>query len=154
MWIMCISLLSRTEVLERSDYISIHVSLKDSTRNFISADSLSRIKPDAYLINLSRGGVVDERDLYDALTECRLKGAALDVHAEEGDGKLSPLAGLSNVILTPHIGAMTIDSQKEIGKEIIRILESCAANKQKQNIRNMEYKNISALALRTEGGRI
>ncbi len=113
------------EVLYRSDFLSIHVPLCDSTRYLINAETLARMKRGAFLINLARGGVVDERALCHELREGgRLRGAALDVHEEEGDGKMSPLAKLPNVILTPHIGAGTIDSQREIGKRIMQIIAS------------------------------
>lgn len=108
------------ELLETSDYVCLHVPLMDSTRNLIDADALSKMKSSAFLVNMARGGVVDEKALYDALTkEDGIRGAALDVHEQEGEGKLSPLANLPNVILTPHIGAMTIDSQYEIGAQIL-----------------------------------
>lgn len=121
------------EVISTADFVSIHVPLNDSTRNMINADVLSRIKPGAFLINLARGGVVDEKALYKALIEGgRLRGAALDVHEEEGEGKISPLVELPNVILTPHIGAMTVDSQREIGRRINEIVSSFAANQSLQ----------------------
>lgn len=115
-----VSLRSFNEVISRSDYISIHVPLKDSTRNLINADVLSQMKPGVYLINLARGGVVDEEALLHAMSNGgAVRGAALDVHKQEGEGKVSPLASLPNVILTPHIGAMTVDTQREIGHRII-----------------------------------
>jgi phosphoglycerate dehydrogenase-like enzyme len=90
----------------------------------INGDVLSRMKRGAFLINLARGGVVDEQALYEALkTEGRLGGAALDVHEQEGQGLLSPLAGLPNIILTPHIGSTTIDTQREIGERIVAIVK-------------------------------
>jgi phosphoglycerate dehydrogenase-like enzyme len=107
--------------------VSIHVPLKDSTRNLIGTEALSRMKPEAFLINMARGGIVDEEALYEALTEGRLRGAALDVHKEEGEGKISPLAGLPNVVLTPHMGAGTIDTQREIGDRVIEIVDSFVA---------------------------
>ena len=110
------------EVLSTSDFISIHVPLNDFTRNLINTQEFAMVKPGAYLINLARGGVVNEQALYDALTEGRLSGAGVDVHENEGEGKVSPLAGLPNVILTPHIGAGTIDSQREIGDIVINII--------------------------------
>lgn len=112
------------EVLETSDFVCIHVPLKESTINLIDARALSLMKPSAYLINMSRGGVVDEEALREALISGRLRGAALDVHKREGEGQISPLADLPNVILTPHIGAMTVDSQREIGERILQILEN------------------------------
>ena len=115
---------SFNEVLSTSDYISIHVPLKSNTVNLIDMKCLDLMKPGAYLINLARGGVVNEQDLFTALTKANgLAGAALDVHEQEGENKISPLAELDNVILTPHIGAMTIDSQYEIGQEIIKHIE-------------------------------
>lgn len=112
------------EVISTADFVSVHVPKKDSTRNLIDARVLSRVKPGAFLINLARGGVLDEDALYHALTENRLRGAALDVHQEEGEGKISPLAALPNTILTPHIGSMTTDTQREIGCRICEIINS------------------------------
>ncbi len=110
------------EVTARADYLSIHVPLNDATQNLIDARTLARMKPGSYLLNSSRGGVVDEPALYRALVEGKLRGAALDVHAKEGEGNVSPLAELPNVLLTPHIGAMTVDSQREIGRRVIQSL--------------------------------
>ena len=116
------------EVLTRADFLSIHVPLMPSTRNLLDAQALARMKPGAFLVNTSRGGVVDEPALYRELTtEGRLRGAALDVHAHEGNGKISPLAALPNVLLTPHIGANTVDTQREIGERVISIIESYVA---------------------------
>ncbi len=112
------------EIAARSDYISIHVPLKDSTRGLIGRGFLEQTKPGAYLINLARGGVVDEEALYDWLVRPDgLRGAGVDVHEHEGPGMSSPLADLKNVVLTPHMGATTIDTQREIGKEIEAIIE-------------------------------
>jgi D-3-phosphoglycerate dehydrogenase len=125
-----IQLKSFDDVISQSDYISIHVPLKDSTRNLINADVISRMKPGVYLINLARGGVVDEEALLHALSNGGLiRAAAVDVHQQEGEGKRSPLADRRNVILTPHIGAMTFDTQREIGR---RILETIASFESKQ----------------------
>jgi D-3-phosphoglycerate dehydrogenase len=118
-----ITLMDRDEILARSDFISLHVPLKASTRNMIDAAALNKMKRGAFLINLARGGVVDEAALLAALQEGHLSGAALDVHQAEGNGKISPLADLPNVILTPHIGASTFDSQREIGVIILEQVE-------------------------------
>ena len=110
------------EVVSSADFLSINVPLNDETRGMIGADTIARMKPGSFLVNLARGGIVDEQALLDALTSGHLAGAALDVHQEEGEGKISPLAALSNTILTPHIGAMTIDSQRAIGERVIEIV--------------------------------
>ena len=113
------------EVLSQSDYISIHVPKKPNTLNLISDAEFSLMKPGAFLINLARGGIVNEKALLKALTgENGLRGAGLDVHEQEGDNKISPLAELDNVILTPHIGAMTVDTQLEIGQKIMEYVKS------------------------------
>lgn len=116
------------EVISTADFISTHVPLDDSTRNLIDAEVLSKVKPGAFLVNLARGGVVDEQALYNSLTgEGGLQGAALDVHQNEGEGKISPLAELPNVILTPHIGAQAVDSQREIGDRMLEIMDELMA---------------------------
>lgn len=121
-----IELLGLGEVLGRSDFVSLHVPLDPSTRGMIGAEELASMKRSAFLINLARGGVVDEPALREALVGGHLRGAGLDVHAHEGEGRISPLADLPSVILTPHIGASTIDSQRQIGERIIELVKSYA----------------------------
>ena len=110
-----IELASFDEVLDASDFVSVHVPLKDSTRGLFGAEEFTRMKTGSILVNLSRGGVVDEVALRQALVSGKLAAAGLDVHAVEGNGHRSALADLDNVLLTPHIGASTVDSQREIG---------------------------------------
>lgn len=98
-------------LLQSSDYVSLHVPLLDSTRHLIGSSKLALMKPTAVLVNTSRGGVVDEDALYEALEGGRLGGAALDVfESEPATGHR--LAGLDNVVLTPHVGAQTAEAQK------------------------------------------
>jgi phosphoglycerate dehydrogenase-like enzyme len=119
-----IDLADTEQVLAESDFISLHVPLTPDTRGMIGRAQLARVKPGAFLVNIARGGVVDEAALLDALgPDGPLRGAALDVHVAEGEGKRSPLADLPNVVLTPHIGAQTIDAQEEIGREIVAIID-------------------------------
>jgi len=122
-----ITLASFEEVLTAADYLTVHVPLQNSTRYLINATALAAMKPTAYLVNMARGGVVEEAALLAALQQKRLAGAALDVHEQEGEGKISPLAGLSNVILTPHLGAMAADAQREIGRIAVQHIEAFAA---------------------------
>ena len=123
-----ITLVSKDELLERSDFVSVHVPLQDSTIDLITARELDLMKPGAFLVNMARGGVVNEADLLQALESGHLAGAGLDVHVHEGDGNISPLAHLDNVILTPHIGAGTTDTQQEIGTVIVRCIEHAVQN--------------------------
>lgn len=122
-----IDLVAMEEVLRRGDFVSIHVPLDADTRGLIGSAELALMKPGSFLVNIARGGVVDEAALLAALTDGdRPAGAGLDVHVAEGPDRISPLAGLPNVVLTPHIGATTVDAQREIGVEIVAIIEDRA----------------------------
>jgi (S)-sulfolactate dehydrogenase len=101
-------------LLPEVDVLSLHVPLTASTRRLIDAARLARMKPDAILINTSRGGVVDEAALADALRAGRLGGAALDVFEDEPLAAGSVLAGAPNLILTPHIGGVTRESNERV----------------------------------------
>ncbi|PLS87043.1 MAG: phosphoglycerate dehydrogenase [Actinobacteria bacterium] len=105
---------SVAEVLEGSDFVSLHVPRTPQTMNMIDADALERMRPSAYLINVARGGIVDETALYNALKEGAIAGAALDVFKEEPTTE-SPLFGLPNVVVTPHLGASTVEAQDRAG---------------------------------------
>jgi D-3-phosphoglycerate dehydrogenase len=94
------------EILKESDFVTLHVPLMKETRNLIGEKQISIMKPTAYLINAARGGVVDEDALYKALKEGRIAGAGIDVFSTEPPTQ-SPLLGLQNVILTPHMGGFT-----------------------------------------------
>jgi len=104
------------DLLPRADVLSLHVPLTRGTRGLIGARELARMKPDAVLVNCARGGVVDERALHEALAAGRLRGAALDVFASEPPGE-SPLLSLLNVVVTPHLGAATVEGQRRAGLE-------------------------------------
>src|SRR3989344_3940427 len=112
-------------LLQSSDYVSLHIPLLDSTYHLINAKKLSTMKKTAYIINTSRGGVIDEEALYDALKNGNLGGAALDVFEKE-PATGNKLVTLPNVILTPHIGAQTKEAQSlaanVIAEKIIQIL--------------------------------
>jgi len=121
-----IELVSDAEVLARSDFLTLSVPLKPSTRHLIDAEAIAAMKPGAFIVNVARGGVVDEEALAEALDSGHLAGAALDVHEREGEGAVSPLARRPDVVLTPHIGAGTVDSQRMIGERIVEILRERA----------------------------
>jgi D-3-phosphoglycerate dehydrogenase len=102
------------EVVRRADFLSLHTVLNDETRNMIGAAQLQQMKPTAYLINTSRGGLVDEEALYRALVEEQIAGAALDAFVNEPPWG-SPLLELDNVIVTPHMGAHTKEAIERVG---------------------------------------
>lgn len=119
-----IRLTSLEGVLARADFLTIHAPLRENTQYLIGDATLAQMKRGAFLIHLSRGGVVDEEAVARALDSGQLAGAAFDVHEKEGEGFRSPLAGRPNVILTPHIGATTSDAQREIGRLVVQTIES------------------------------
>jgi D-3-phosphoglycerate dehydrogenase len=114
------------ELLAQSDVVSLHVPETSATQGMIGAAEIAAMKPGSYLINNSRGTVVDLDALADALRENRLAGAAVDVFPVEPGSATerfsSPLQGLDNVILTPHIGGSTEEAQERIGSEVARKL--------------------------------
>lgn len=97
------------ELLRSSDIVTIHVPLTPETRGLVGEREISSMKPNAYLINTARGGVIDEAALYNALREKRIKGAALDVFEREPLARDSPLLDLDNITLTPHIAGASTD---------------------------------------------
>jgi len=111
-------LLELPELLARVDFLTIHVPLVPATKNLISWKELQGIKPGARLIQASRGGVVDEEAVLDALSDGRLAGAAFDVLAEEPPGKNHPLVGRDDVIVTPHLGASSEEAQLRVAVDI------------------------------------
>ena len=114
------------ELLASSDFVTLHVPETPQTQGMIGAAELATMKPGAHLINASRGTVVDLEALADALRRGQVGGAAIDVFPEEPEGATddfqSPLCGLGNVILTPHIGGSTEEAQEAIGREVASAL--------------------------------
>ncbi len=113
---------SLAELLSISDFVTLHVPATPQTDRMIGPEEIARMKRGAYLLNASRGTVVQIPALAAALKGGRLAGAAIDVYPEEpetnSDGFESELRGLSNVILTPHIGGSTVEAQASIGREV------------------------------------
>jgi D-3-phosphoglycerate dehydrogenase len=102
------------DLMEKSDYISLHLPHIPPTHHIVNAEMIAKMKPSAFLINCARGGTVDEKALYTALKNGKIAGAALDVYESEPPEK-SPLFELDNVVLTPHIGANTKEGQIKAG---------------------------------------
>jgi D-3-phosphoglycerate dehydrogenase len=100
------------ELVSGSDVVTLHVPLLPETRNLIAASELSLMKPTAFLVNLARGGVVDEHALYEALVAGKLAGAVLDVFEREPVPRDWPMLRLSNVLCTPHIGGYTVEAAR------------------------------------------
>lgn len=119
---------SLQELLAGSDIITVHIDGRQENERFIGEEEFSQVKEGVIFLNLSRGNVVDYEALASAIKNGKVAGAAVDVFPDEpkknGDPFLSPLQGLPNVILTPHIGGSTEEAQEEIGKYVSRKLVS------------------------------
>jgi len=113
-----VDLMSLDELLQCSDFISLHVPLTDATRNLLSWDKIALMKKGSRLINASRGGVVDEEAVLDALEEGRMAGAAFDVLADEPPGADHPLVTRDDVIVTPHLGASSTEAQLTVAIDV------------------------------------
>ncbi|MCL1830658.1 MAG: D-glycerate dehydrogenase, partial [Oscillospiraceae bacterium] len=98
---------SLEEIASLCDYVTLHTPLNDETRGMIDKQFLSKMKPTAFLINTSRGPVVNQTDLYEALSENLIAGAGIDVFDEEPIAKDNPLLELDNIMLTPHVAYNT-----------------------------------------------
>lgn len=112
-----VELVALNELLERSDFVTVHIPLVEANRNLIGASELALMKPTARLINTSRGGIVDETALYEALKSEQLAAAASDVFEKEPAGE-NPLFTLSNFVATPHIAASTAEAQVSVAFDV------------------------------------
>ena len=110
---------SLPDLLAASDIVSLHLPLTDSTAGMLDRAALARMKPGAVLVNTSRGGVVDEQALVDALRTGALAAAGLDVFAVEPVPRRQPAAELDNVVLTPHVTWYTVDTMRRYLDEAI-----------------------------------
>lgn len=123
------------DLLASSDFVTMHVPLTDETRHMINKDTLSKMKKGSYLINTSRGPVVDEHALVEALKKGRLAGAALDVFENEPD--VNPeLVGMENVILTPHIASATWEVREKMTEQAVSAILDTLGGKKPANLVN------------------
>jgi D-3-phosphoglycerate dehydrogenase len=130
-------------LLAEADVVCLLADLNASTRGLIGAAQLQRMKPSAFLVNPSRGGLVDETALVDALVERRIAGAALDVFAHEPLPADSPLRDLDNVILTPHVGGATLETRVRMLERSFDVIARAARGELPDGVVN----GVSALRL-------
>ena len=129
-------LVTLDELLQQADFVSIHCPLTEKTRGLIGARELALMKPDAYLLNTARGGIVEEDALYDALKNHRLAGAALDCFAQEPVTAPSRFAALDNVILAQHSIAWTDELFRDIGRAACQVMVDLSLGKQPHGVVN------------------
>lgn len=116
------------ELVAKADVISLHIPLTDETRGLFGLERLRSMKKGGVIVNVARGGVIDEPALAQVLAEGHLAGAALDVYAKEPLGEDSPLRGAPNLVMTPHLGASTGEAQERVAEEIAQGVASALAD--------------------------
>jgi glyoxylate reductase len=129
---------SISKLLQSSDYVSIHVPLTNETYHLIGRKDLEMMKETSFLINTSRGSVVEERTLYEFLKDRKIAGAALDVFEDEPIDRDNPLLKLDNVVLTPHIASSSIDTRKKMAIKAAKNLIAVLKGEEPPNLVNEE----------------
>ena len=132
-------------VLSEADYVTIHVPLTETTHHFIGEHQLSTMKKTAFLINTSRGPVVDEDALYRALRDGVIAGAGLDVFEEEPIDPRSPLLELDNVVLTPHIASASRETRTKMAVTAAINLVAVLQGTEPPNLVNPEVREVRPL---------
>src|SRR3989304_5959282 len=134
---MGISLVTIDELFKKSDFISIHVPLTAESKNIVNADAFRKMKKGVKLINCARGGIVNEKDLAEAIKERIVSGAALDVFEKEPVTADNPLLQMEEVILPPHLGASTQEAQENVAIAIANQMAEWRVNGTRRNAVNV-----------------
>ena len=129
--------ISKDEGFKIADFISVHLPLNDDTRNFIEAKSFDEMKESCVVVNTARGGIINEDDLCEALHEKKIRAAGLDVFEQEPPPADHRVFELSNVLLTPHNAALTLECRKRMAIEVCETVSFYIKNKEKLNIQNI-----------------
>ena len=116
------------EIFKTCDIIILHVPLIEGTKNLVNKETMSLMGQNAILINAARGGIVNEDDLLEALKNNKIRGAGLDVFSQEPLPENSPLRNLPNLVLTPHLGATTLEAQERVGEMVVDQLKEFFLN--------------------------
>jgi glyoxylate reductase len=142
---MGITFMPKDEVIRAADFLSLHVPLTPETHHMIGAEEMSAMKKTAFLINTSRGPVVDEKALADALKDGVIAGAGLDVFETEPVSHDSPLLGLDNIVLTPHLASGSIETRTKMATTAATNLVSVLQGRVPPNLVNPEVKDARPL---------
>ena len=125
------------EGFKLADFVSVHLPLNDETKNFINAKSFQEMKDSCVIVNTARGGIINEQDLYQALKDKKLRAAGLDVYEQDPPPSDHPLFDLSNVLLTPHNAALTLECRMRMAVEVCETVSFYLKNKEKLNLQNI-----------------
>ena len=132
-----VELLELDEIYARADFITVHMPMTDETRGMIDAAAFAKMKKGVRVLNCARGGIVNEKDLCDAIQSGHVAGAALDVYEVEPPPKDFPLRDLPQVIMTPHLGASTEEAQENVGIEVAEAITDYLVNGAVRNAVNL-----------------
>ncbi len=133
------------ELLKRADFVTLHVPRNDETRDLLNAGNLKLMKPTARLINVARGGIVNEGQLAEALNSGVIAGAAVDVFTSEPPPNDNPLRQAKNILLTPHLGASTKEAQEGVSLAICRQVADFLLEGKMQSALNMPVSDMALL---------
>ncbi len=125
------------ELFNTCDFLTVHTPLNDQTRNLVNAERLSQMKPSAMVVNVARGGIINEADLAAALKDGRIAGAAVDVFTSEPIKEDNPLIGCPHCILTPHLGASTVEAQEGVAVDVAQQIADVLAGGPARSAVNM-----------------
>src|SRR2546426_2537355 len=142
-----VELLELDEVYARADFITVHMPMTDETRGMIDAAAFAKSKAGVRVLNCARGGIVNEKDLCDAIQSGHVAGAALDVYEVEPAPKDFPLRDLPQVIMTPHLGASTEEAQENVGIEVAEAITDYLLHGAVRNAVNLPNLDAKTYAL-------
>ena len=125
------------DLLPRVDYITVHMPLTDETSGMLNKDAFAKMKKGACILNCARGGIVVESDLVESIEAGHIGGAALDVYESEPLAEDSPLRKCDKIIMTPHLGASTVEAQENVGVEVAETITNFLLNNEVANAVNM-----------------
>lgn len=132
----CVSI-NKEEGIRLADYITVHLPLNANTKNFISSKEFSLMKKNSIIVNSARGGIINEHSLIDALEKKNILAAGIDVFEKEPPDHNNPLFKLSNVLLSPHNAALTLECRKRMATEAARLIVCYLTDKKKLNFNNL-----------------
>ena len=133
------------ELTEKSDIITLHVPLNDSTKDLFNMKRISKMKKNAKIINVARGGIINEQDLASALNDGIIAGAGIDVFSNEPLSKNNPLFNAKNILLTPHLGASTYEAKEGVSLSICNQVVNFLKDNKLDNAVNVPISNMSVL---------
>ena len=140
-----ISIMGLDDLVKQSDFISLHIPLNDDTKDLFNFERLMAMKPSAKIINVARGGIINEFDLAKALNEGIISGAAIDVFNIEPINKDNPLLAAKNILLSPHLGASTKEAKEGVSKAICEQVRDYLIDDKLTNALNIPISNLALL---------